>query len=95
MKKRDLIILILIIGLLGVLFYFLNEKINDTLVECYSDSDCVANSCCHASSCVSKSLKPNCSDIFCTMNCQSDTMDCGQGSCGCVKGKCIVNWGEK
>jgi putative hemolysin len=61
-----------------------------SILECNSDSDCVAASCCHSTSCVSKDKAPLCSGIACTMNCQPNTLDCGYGSCSCVNNKCTV-----
>jgi len=57
-------------------------------IECISDSDCVPAICCHASSCVPVKNAQDCSEMFCTMECVEDTLDCGQGSCLCVNGKC-------
>jgi putative hemolysin len=56
---------------------------------------CVPASCCHASSCVLESSAPNCSGVFCTMECRAGTMDCGAGHCGFVDGKCEVIWNEE
>ena len=94
-KKLFWIIIALII-LLIVLIYFIakNNKINDTgagnnINECKSDSDCFAASCCHADSCVPANKKPDCSGIFCSMDCES-VLDCGAGHCSCINGKCNV-----
>ncbi|MFA5060808.1 MAG: DUF333 domain-containing protein [Candidatus Pacearchaeota archaeon] len=64
--------------------------------ECELDSEieCVPAQCCHATSCVQKDLAPNCSDIFCTMECRAGTMDCGAGYCDFIDGKCGVVWNE-
>jgi len=56
--------------------------------ECVTDNDCVPSSCCHPSSCVSINNKPNCEGIFCTQECAPGTLDCNQGYCGCISGKC-------
>lgn len=56
--------------------------------ECYVDSDCVADECCHASGCVSVRDKPDCTGVFCSMECVPNTLDCGQGECKCVGGRC-------
>ncbi len=55
---------------------------------CVRDSDCVPKTCCHPSACVSIKNSPDCSDLFCTMECAPGTLDCGQGSCLCIDGKC-------
>ncbi|MBU4406775.1 MAG: hypothetical protein KKB24_04225 [Candidatus Altiarchaeota archaeon] len=59
---------------------------------CTSDSDCVPKQCCHPTSYVNKKFKPDCSDIFCTEDCQKGTMDCGCGKPACIDNKCIVLW---
>ena len=61
---------------------------SEKTTECFYNSDCVPADCCHASSCASVSEAPECSDIFCTMECSPGTLDCGQGECRCVDGKC-------
>ena len=58
--------------------------------ECVTDADCVKASCCHADSCVPVGQAPDCSDVFCTQDCQPGTLDCGQGSCLCQNGKCAA-----
>lgn len=60
--------------------------------ECKEDDHCVPAQCCHPTSCVPRSQAPNCEGIDCTMECRGETMDCGQGSCVCVNGKCKVEW---
>lgn len=63
-------------------------------VECETNEDCVPAQCCHPTSCVNKELKPDCTGIFCTMECAPGTMDCGQGYCACADNKCVVVWSE-
>lgn len=61
----------------------------ENLIQCESDSDCVPFGCCHPSMCVTLDFpQPDCSEIACTMECQPDTLDCGQGRCACIEGKC-------
>lgn len=93
MKKSAQITFFVIIGILlavGVAsVYFLTNK--DAIVStetCHTDSDCVPATCCHADSCVLESQKPDCSEIFCTLNCEPGTLDCAQGSCECINSKC-------
>jgi hypothetical protein len=72
-----------------------NKTIVDVLegeLEDYMEESCVPASCCHATTCVDESLAPDCSDILCTMSCEPDTMDCGQGSCKWENGNCEVEW---
>jgi len=63
------------------------DNISDGL-RCQTDSDCVAATCCHPVECVSSEYKPDCSGISCSMECAPDTMDCGQGGCMCIEGRC-------
>ena len=56
--------------------------------ECTSAADCVPAECCHASTCIPETQKKVC-NLMCTANC-AGPLDCGAGSCGCVKGKCAV-----
>ena len=56
--------------------------------ECEVDEDCVRDSCCHASGCVAIESIPLCEGILCSQECVEDTLDCGQGSCQCIGGKC-------
>lgn len=58
--------------------------------ECSVDSDCVPAACCHASSCINQKYKTVC-NLLCTQECKPNTLDCGQGSCKCVEGKCGVS----
>ena len=63
---------------------------SSTLVECTTASDCVPSLCCHASSCIFKDQAPDCTDTFCSLDCQEGTLDCNQGACGCINNKCQV-----
>ncbi len=60
--------------------------------ECSVDADCVAAQCCHPTSCVAIKDAPDCSGIGCTAVCAPGSMDCGQGHCVCVDGRCQVKW---
>jgi hypothetical protein len=57
-------------------------------LECVTDDDCVASECCHASECAPKYKEPDCSGVYCSMECVPGTMDCGQGYCICETGVC-------
>lgn len=59
-----------------------------TAAGCTVDSDCVPAQCCHPTSCINKVAERACNEM-CTMSCQGP-LDCGAGSCGCVKGTCSV-----
>ena len=105
MNKRALFTEIIIVGVLIVVGFFWfthqsglengleNETLGDAIGE-YLGEECVPASCCHATECVLKNKAPNCDGMFCTMNCEPDTLDCGQGSCEFVNGKCEVIWNE-
>jgi hypothetical protein len=56
--------------------------------ECTREADCVPAECCHPSRCTAVAAKHVC-NLMCTASCEGP-LDCGAGSCGCVKGKCSV-----
>jgi hypothetical protein len=58
------------------------------VAECTVAGDCVPAECCHPSGCIPKTEKQPC-NVMCTASCEGP-LDCGAGSCGCVKGKCSV-----
>ena len=82
------IVLALVIAVLLFIVFNGDNREQNNKNECFNDSDCVPASCCHPSSCVPISQTPDCSAIFCTAVCQPETLDCGQGNCQCVNGKC-------
>lgn len=59
---------------------------------CALNSDCVPATCCHPDACINKNYQPDCKGIVCTMECRSNTMDCGQGRCVCLDNTCQVEW---
>jgi hypothetical protein len=61
--------------------------------QCETDADCISATCCHPTSCVQKYQRV-CNEL-CTMECRPNTMDCGQGHCGCVNGQCQVVWANQ
>ena len=70
----------------------IGNLVNDELGDyCEVDSDCVPNNCCHADSCVSVDNAPECEGVRCTLSCEPGTLDCGQGSCGCVNNRCSAS----
>jgi len=97
-KRRAQISVFIILGIIivtGVLSGFIlmfkeKEPIKNIEKECSLDSDCVPDSCCHSSSCIQKDKKPQCDGVYCTMECQKQTLDCNQGDCKCLNGKCGV-----
>ncbi len=58
--------------------------------QCSTDQDCVPAQCCHATGAVNKANAPDCSGILCTMSCEPDSIDCGQGEIKCVSDRCAV-----
>ena len=78
---------ILLVGLLGMFIFLVSCSVPAEKV-CTEDSDCITAQCCHADDAVNKDHAPDCSGTLCTMNCEPDTIDCGQGSIKCVSGSC-------
>ncbi len=58
--------------------------------QCSSANDCVPDACCHATGAVAKEQAPDCSTIYCTMECAPGTLDCGQGKIECQDGTCVA-----
>ena len=87
MNKGGLIgLLVVIVVLLVVGFIWFIGELDDV--------ECVPASCCHAVECVFGDEAPDCDGLVCTMNCESGTLDCGQGHCEYVGGECVVVWDE-
>ena len=84
--KPYIFIGLFVIVLIAVVFF-----IQNTGPQCTIDSDCTPATCYHADQCVSKLDAPNCTGIYGTQECVSNTLDCGQGSCACEKGICKAN----
>lgn len=91
-----LFIVLLVILLFVFAFFVLENKktvkptpVNDSqnTTECNSDSGCVPRDCCHSSACVPASQKKVC-NLLCTAECAPNTLDCQQGECKCINGKC-------
>jgi hypothetical protein len=57
-------------------------------LQCTADADCVPAQCCHPTGCVNRVALKACNEM-CTMSCEGP-LDCGAGSCGCVRGTCSV-----
>ena len=92
MDKRAVVAIAAFIGLVFVMYSYQAADDTDPLF-CMTDSDCVPAQDCHATSCIGANFK-EVSDMFCTLECQPETMDCGQGSCLCHDNKCVVMWVE-
>ncbi len=57
---------------------------------CTTDADCVPAQCCHPTSAVNKDFAPDCAGALCTLNCEPNTLDCGQGQIKCLENKCTA-----
>lgn len=91
-KKLFFVILFLVVLFIIILYVFLEKERyyeNPKENSCEIDSDCVKASCCHATSCVNKKHAPECSAVYCTLDC-SGPLDCGRGVCGCVNNECNI-----
>ncbi len=93
MNKTILLVVIIILTVLAL--YSQVDLENPKEIYCEKDSDCVPAQCCHPTSCVNKNYAPDCSGIFCTMECKPDTLDCGQGKCVCINNKCEAEIEER
>lgn len=58
--------------------------------QCSVDSDCVKATCCHATDAVNKENQPDCSQKVCSLRCEPETVDCGQGEIKCIENTCMV-----
>ncbi len=90
-KKLFWVIIVLIVVLIIVIYLIVQKSKVDKVVleECKIDEDCVPATCCHPDSCISVENAPVCEDIMCSMVC-SGPLDCGEGYCGCIRGKCNI-----
>lgn len=88
-NKHLLFIISALIIALVLTIIFIRSADNGVTIPTQNETlSCVKASCCHASSCVDGSQAPDCSDTFCTQECVPGTLDCEQGSCQEVNGKC-------
>ena len=58
--------------------------------QCSIDSDCVKATCCHAVDAVNKDNAPDCAGNICTLDCEENTLDCGQGEIKCIENTCTA-----
>lgn len=58
--------------------------------QCTSAADCVPAQCCHATNAVNQAYAPDCREIFCTLECAPNSLDCGQGEIRCQNKVCTV-----
>jgi hypothetical protein len=56
---------------------------------CTVDTDCVPDALCHPGGCVPASQGPT-GGGACDAGCQPYTLDCLQGYCGCIDGRCAA-----
>ena len=90
MKFKIIIGVVLLIVFVSSCALVSNEERVPVEKQCMQDSDCVANQCCHAKDGVNKAYAPDCKSVMCSMSCEPDTLDCGQGSVKCVETQCRV-----
>lgn len=62
--------------------------------QCATDRDCVAATCCHAAEAVNQQYASDCTEQFCTAECQPQTLDCDQGEIKCQENVCTVLFNE-
>ena len=62
----------------------------DGSVYCETAMDCSAATCCHASEAVNNAYAPNCEGDMCSLNCEPNTLDCGQMKIDCIENRCSV-----
>jgi hypothetical protein len=82
------LIIVVVLLVAGFFWFISNWDFED------AETTCVPADCCHASECVFENEAQNCSEVLCSTNCESGTLDCGQGHCGIVDGECEVIWNE-
>ncbi len=90
MDKTIYIMLVILIAALAFAVFQRGNPTEAPKGECFEDTDCVPATCCHPTEAVNKEFRPNCSNVFCTEECQPNTLDCGQGKIKCIKNKCEV-----
>jgi hypothetical protein len=57
---------------------------------CETTADCSAAQCCHATEAINNEYAPNCEGIMCSLNCEPDTLDCGQMQIECIENRCSI-----
>ena len=77
---------VFLLGLIGILVFLVACAPSEQ--QCTEDSDCVPAACCHATGAINQENAPDCSGTLCTMNCEPETLDCGQGEIQCISGSC-------
>ena len=72
-KKIQLMTLLIILAAVLVTSCVPTEK------QCTTDAECVPTTCCHPTDAVNKNFGPDCRGQFCSLECEPNTLDCGQG----------------
>ena len=84
-SKNNVLILLLAIALFSLIACQPAQQ-----KQCTTDDDCVPTACCHAQDAVNKAYAPDCKGVVCTMQCEPETLDCGQGEIKCVNNQCTA-----
>ncbi len=94
MKNKILLSLSFLLLLNSVIFLISCTSVPENSLsadkQCSTDHECVQATCCHAKEAVNIEKAPDCAGILCSMECQPETLDCGQGEVKCLEGKCQV-----
>lgn len=90
MKKNSKILIGVALLLTFVLVVIFTKGVgNNGNGDPFNTLECAPAPGCHPTSCVDKStISDELQDVFCTEECVQGTLDCGQGFCQDVNGKC-------
>ncbi|MFA7707365.1 MAG: hypothetical protein WCX73_00275 [Candidatus Pacearchaeota archaeon] len=83
------IILILIIALIAIICFIVQNNKEKWKEIDVGVKNCVPASCCHATECVLTEQAPDCKNMVCSAVC-SGPLDCGAGSCEFIDNKCVI-----
>ena len=92
MKNKWLLIVLLVVVSISIFVPTKPFKEKIDTKSCKIDSDCVPANCCHSTNVLNKANAPDCTKIDCTLECRSNTLDCGCGKPVCVNSKCEIAW---
>lgn len=89
-KRIPLVIgLIVLLAIIGILFFTLNNTDVSKRDYCQFDSDCVPAQCCHPTEAVNDYYAPDCKNVVCTQVCEGP-LECRRGRIECIQNKCTV-----
>jgi len=87
---HSVLVLALILASVSMIFGHPGHSNQNKRRSCKVASDCVPATCCHAKDVVNKAFAPDCSDAFCTVECQYPSLDCGQADINCLDNTCTI-----